>query len=513
MRSLSLPELRSNSSWRVSERPFSLTAAAFSADASSLAVGECTGCVQLWKTNRRVERAWSADRIKVTALGWSPDQRVLGVGMEDGSVTLWDTADGNRLQRWPAFPLSVDSILFDPDGRHVAAGSSNEPLRLWEVLTGRLVLTGLATPWSFARDGRSLAIGSASHVSFDDLVIPKVFRHLSGHRGRVERLAWSANGRHIVSLDNRFEARTWDAVMGVQIDEFRAPPGGYFATNAAVALSDDGRQLGYASGGPDRSHVLIREVASGRPLAEWELPGGYERMAFVEGGFVLVREERDESFRAEQPPQRTVAWKLGVGKTPRVLRVVRPAESRDDKGFLSSSLTQDGRLYLWVGPREPIARRRVELREVATGRLVRRVPAPSQSPSQEPGALLDPQGRNFQVNFESGEKTVFDYSDPDRPGKAISFTTWGSSPDNRWLATREPIQPADPTPVLGLRRQGDHILWLHFTNDDLSGPLEVHFSPDGRFLVWGSQDGAISVADLTVLERDVNDFEAALLGP
>jgi hypothetical protein len=52
---------------------------------------------------------------------------------------------------------------------------------------------------------------------------------------------------------------------------------------------------------------------------------------------------------------------------------------------------------------------------------------------------------------------------------------------------------------------------IRFTNDDLSGPRDVRFSPDGRFLAWGGQDGTLSIADLPALEREVRRFEERLI--
>src|SRR5207245_881642 len=122
-------------------------------------------------------------------------------------------------------------------------------------------------PWGLSRDGRTMALAEVKLVRFVDMVIPRTVGHLTGQLARVERLAWSRDSRHMVTLDNRFDVRVWDVIAGKCIDEFHAPRGDFFAPNAAVALSDDGRLVAYASGGGLKSHALIREVEKGVTLA------------------------------------------------------------------------------------------------------------------------------------------------------------------------------------------------------------------------------------------------------
>ncbi|MFI5458615.1 MAG: WD40 repeat domain-containing protein [Isosphaerales bacterium] len=276
-------------------------------------------------------------------------------------------------------------------------------------------------------------------------------------------------------------------------------------SNAAVAISDDARLVAYASGGEIKSHALIREVTTGRILGQWELPAGFERMTYADGRFFLVREEEDDG--AKNWRTRTVARVLEVGKPPEMLSVVRPAEAGDDRRFLTSSLTPDGRYFLWVGPRFPFQKRRFEVREVATGRLVRRIVGPADPLAP---VFLDPRGRDLWIKGK-GEYFRFDLINPDRPQERVSTIPAATSPDDRWLACYESSSPTDPTLKLTMRRRAEDSVWLYLVNDDLSEPRDARFSPDGRFLAWGSQDGTITVADLIALEREVNAFETILL--
>jgi len=328
---------------------------------------------------------------------------------------------------------------------------------------------------------------------------------LSGHASKVAHLAWSRDSRHLVTLDDRYEVRVWDVMRGVSVDDFRPPAGSFYATNAAVALSDDARLVAYASGGETSSHALIRDVATGKTLDQWDLPGAFERMIYAEGRFLLVREEEDEG--AKNWRTRTVARNLAVGKPPEVLRVVRPAEPGDDRRFLDSSLAPDGRRYLWVGPRLPAQNRRAEVREVATGRLIRRIARPTGQLFQELGASLDPQGRDLWVDYETGEHFRFDLTVADHPPERVSRSPFALSPDGLWLTFGQSAIPSDPTPKLILQHRNDNSTWLRLAG---GSPNAVQFSPDGRFLAWRCEDGTVTVADLPFLEREVRQFEENL---
>jgi serine/threonine protein kinase/WD40 repeat protein len=504
VQSLALPDLRKLTSWKI--KP--LTAAVFSADATRLAAGDGSGRVQLHEITGRLLREWAADRIEITALAWSPDTRLVAVGVADGTVKLWDAIDGVSLHRWPAFPLEVDSILFDLDGRWLIAGCRGAVSRIWDVVTGRQILTGGCSPWGLSRNGRTIAMGATDRVAFGDLILPQTLRTLSGHASKVGQLAWSRDNRHLVTLDDRYEVRVWDVMRGVSVDEFRTAAGGFYTSNAAVALSDDARLVAYASGGETRSHALIRDVTTGKTLDHWELPGAFERIIYADGRFLLVREEEDEGSKNWRT--RTVARILAVGKPPEVLRVVRPAEAGDDRGFLDFNLTPDGHYYLWVGPRLPVQNRRVEVRQVATGRLLRRIARPAGPLSNVDDATLDPQGRDLWVDYETGEHYRFDLTDADHPPERMSRSPFAISPDGLWLAFGQIATPTEPTPKLILQHRNDHSTWLSLAGDAVYGPNAVRFSPNGRFLAWRCDDGTVTVADLPSLKREVREFEESL---
>ena len=98
-----------------------------------------------------------------------------------------------------------------------------------------------------------------------------------------------------MTLDSGFEVRVWDVTQALTIDRFRPPAGSFFPSNAAVAISDDAQLVAYASGGEPVSHALIRDVRRRTTLAEWELPPAFQRMAYADGRFLLVREEPYDS--------------------------------------------------------------------------------------------------------------------------------------------------------------------------------------------------------------------------
>jgi hypothetical protein len=235
-------------------------------------------------------------------------------------------------------------------------------------------------------------------------------------------------------------------------------------------------------------------------------------MTYANGRFLLVREESDEEKGKGTRTRRTVARVLEVDRPPDLLRIVRPAEGSEEKGFFGTALSPDGRLYLWFGPRDPPQNWRVEVRDVATGRLIKRIGQRDLYLPPEPFALLDPYGNDLWIRLP-GRNLCFDLEAPDRFPKSFSGLNLKDFSKRGWIAIEGRNEPGASSPGLILRRRGETAGWIDFVNEDLSDLREPTFSPGGQFLAWGSQEGVITVADLHALERDVKEFETTILKP
>jgi WD40 repeat protein len=506
MDTLTLPEMRAIDSRVISPGPKPLSAAAFSPDDSQLAIADASNRVKLLDASGQDLRDLPPNRVEVTALAWSRDNRLVALATQDGIVQVWDVDDRTTWSRYPAFTKGADSLLFHPGAQWLAAGTSSESMVLWNVITGQRMRTQLPGPWGVSRDGRTLALGRAEDVGFCDWIFPEVNKTLSGHLAAGAKIAWSRDNRHLVTLDTNFEVRVWDVIRGITIDRFRTPPGSFSSSNAAVAISDDARLVAYASGGEPVSRALIRDLRQQTTLAEWELPSAFERMTYAEGRFLLVREEFPDP-RSGSRARQTVLRELAEGKEPEIVRVVRAPEAGDESGFITSSLTPDGSRYLWVGPRSPPQIRRAEVREISTGRLIRRVSMPEVQAATERHVALGADGQMLWVITSEGARG-FSLAEPESlPEKAPEITAVSPRGD-WWILSVDRSSDSPERLLLQPGSGGKPRFW--FAQDDPINTAEITFSHDDRYVSWCSQDGMITVADLPALEDEVRAFEQSI---
>jgi hypothetical protein len=126
-------------------------------------------------------------------------------------LRVWDTATGRTRRRWEVAG-SVTAAVFTPDGRSLATATA-ERISLWEIATGkeRLRCEDGAAQLACSPDGRALAAASGTTVLLLDLRTGKVFGRLRGHEASVSPLAFTADGKALVSGSADSTALVWDA--------------------------------------------------------------------------------------------------------------------------------------------------------------------------------------------------------------------------------------------------------------------------------------------------------------
>jgi len=159
-------------------------------------------------------------------LEWSPDGNMIAAA-HGGDVMLWNPNTGQAIKSWGGQNCLITSLAWNPDGIRLAFASSklhgslDNHIRVWNTQSGECVLldsTGdpdeienYQLDWD-PEGERLIACHSASAMNFemwdgDTGELKQVFR---GHAGAVDSLAWSPDGRRIVSGSKDSTVCVWD---------------------------------------------------------------------------------------------------------------------------------------------------------------------------------------------------------------------------------------------------------------------------------------------------------------
>jgi WD40 repeat protein len=249
---------------------------AFSPDGKSVALGDKAGAVRAWdlRSGREIFTV-AAHRAPVTSVAFSSDGACIASGSGEGNwqkakqtwgeVTVWDVKTGRARRTFNGHPDPVTAVTFGPGGKRVLSASldplarkkagkgfivqpgglGSSTVKLWDAETGQDLLTLRGhTAWvsslAFSPDGKRIVTGSLDNTAkVWDTLTGQVKLTLQGHTGPLTSVAFSPDGTRVVSGSADGTVRLWDTETGV----LKLTLKGHTAPVNGVGFSPDGTRI------------------------------------------------------------------------------------------------------------------------------------------------------------------------------------------------------------------------------------------------------------------------------
>jgi hypothetical protein len=197
------------------------------------------GGYALWQfVNQPLVRTLTGHGADADSVSFSPDSKVIAAGGWDASIRIWNTATGQYQSTISGF--FGGAAPYSPDGKTIAGGSDNNAI-IWNATTGQILQihsghTDKVQTVAFSTDGKWLVSGGKDNsVYVWDAVADSPGRQLVGHTAPVLSVTFSRGGKWIASASFDQNVIVWDAATAQRIDTLR----GTNKMNAAVFSPDD----------------------------------------------------------------------------------------------------------------------------------------------------------------------------------------------------------------------------------------------------------------------------------
>jgi WD40 repeat protein len=455
-------------------------------------------------------RLWQNKEFGHTGIVFTPDGKILSSQQRPRAVDL-QTGQNVEIPRLPAFDWDTH-LSITPDGRTLLL-ANNEGVRVWDLKEGkerrRLKEAGeevVVTP-----DGKNIITNSGVLQRWDLATGKPLWSDTAGlgHAGEVTVVAFSADGKRLVSASTDGTVRLWDTTTGKPLriwrgHEAKRPIRVMRYKEAGVKTIDvsaDGRRV--VSAGSDEC-IKLWDVASDTALRTIRLParemGEAERHVYQ----VRISPDGNQVFGFFGPrggygvvgqpmPKLTdkcATWDARTGQ----LRAIHPVELGGGRGILS----RDGWTLLAGGA----------LRDVRSGREIARLPDAGRGESSafsRDGALV------IGGAEKRTQKNGMTWVSPDglrvweaATGKIVArlkTKSWVAQtafhPDNRFFVTND----LDGIHIRDVRN-GEAVARFKMpeavrattTSGSYAGCLT--FTPDGRRMATGHPDSTILLWDV-----------------
>ena len=190
----------------------------------------------------------------VNSARYNPDGTAFVTASADGTARIWNAKTGEPITP----PLRPGGNVFDaefsPDGESVLTASEDKTARLWDARSGEIKYELAAGEWvavaHISPGGQRVAVGGVSGaVRIFSVRTGEFLFDLQGGPGRVNWLAFSPDGRRLISAHAGGRAILWNPVTGEQV----GPPmihhhevwcGAFYPNGKIVVTTSEGGDVG-----------------------------------------------------------------------------------------------------------------------------------------------------------------------------------------------------------------------------------------------------------------------------
>ena len=171
----------------------------------------------------------------VTALSLTDDERQLVSGSKDGAIILWSLDDREKVQEFVGHSGEVTCIALSPDRKFALSSGSDQAIRMWNLQSGKLVreyvghvdtVTSVAFHpsgqlfcssgydglrlWDRDKSMSVAALGYQAGVAIPTIELMDDLQQLEGHITYVRSVAYSADGKWILTGGNEALIAVWN---------------------------------------------------------------------------------------------------------------------------------------------------------------------------------------------------------------------------------------------------------------------------------------------------------------
>jgi WD40 repeat protein len=301
---------------------------AYSPDGRRIVTGSWDKTVRVWDAERGQEVfSLKGHSAPVMGVAYSPDGRRIVSGSMDLTGRVWDAESGQDPLTFRGTHAFHPTAAFSPDGKRIVTyGMPAFPAKVRDATTGQELLTLDGRPRrpqagstlsgvAYSPDGKRIALGVSHYdppgkdlreeAKVFDSATGKLILSLESHAGGNGNVAYSPDGRRIVTGSRDKTARVWDTETGREIFTPEA-----FASLVSVgAYSPDGKRI--VTGSRDKT-PKVRDAATGREI--FSLQGHTDEVAgvaFSPDGTRIATGSRDMTVRV---------WDAATGQEVLTLR-------------------------------------------------------------------------------------------------------------------------------------------------------------------------------------------------
>lgn len=361
---------------------------------------------------------------------------------------------------WPAVRGMLGLIVWMLFGVGVMAGGAQTPPRasLMLQLGHAFIINSVA----YSPDGRYVLTGSADKTAqLWDASTGLELRSFEGHSEAVRSVAYSPDGRTVLTGSWDHTARIWEATTGRLVLQIVTP-----SAVESVAFSGDGREV--VTGNRDNV-ARLWDTATGRQLQQYAGQAGQiDSVAFSPDGQTLLTGSWDKTARLWNTTSGAETRRFDCRSVP----VMAVAFSPNGRTALTGC--NDGMTRLW---------------DVSSGKELLRFG----SRSSITAASFSPDGRSVLTSSNDGVVRLWD---------ALTGSQVREFSNQRLTTSSVAFSPGGQTFVSG---GWDHVahLWELSSGRELrrfeghsDRVIPVAFAPDGQYLLTGTLGGPAQLWDL-----------------